>query len=54
MIPKEVRELFGLAPGDSLLLMADRARGIALVDPAAYADVMDQALGHRPDRAEDA
>lgn len=54
VIPKEVRELFGLAPGDSLLLMADRARGIALVDPAAYADVMDQALGHRPDRAEDA
>lgn len=45
VIPKEVREIFGLAPGDSLLLMADRNRGIALVDPAEYAEVMDKVLG---------
>ena len=45
VIPKEVRDLFGLAPGDSLLLMADRERGIALVDPSGYADVIDRALG---------
>ena len=30
VIPKEVREMFGLEPGDSLLLMADPRRGIAL------------------------
>lgn len=50
VIPKEVRDLFGLAPGDSLLLMADRERGIALVDPSAYADVIDRALGPGTDR----
>ena len=32
VIPKEVRDLFNLAPGDSLLLLADRDRGIALQD----------------------
>lgn len=53
VIPKEVRELFGLAPGDSLLLLADRARGIALVDPSEYADVMNRALGPRPHGSED-
>ena len=30
VIPKEVRAMFGLAPGDSLILLADRERGIAL------------------------
>lgn len=56
VIPKEVREIFGLEPGDSLLLLADREKGIALVDPAKYADVIDQGLsatgaptvGHEP------
>jgi len=31
VIPKGARELFGIQPGDSLLLMADKKRGIALV-----------------------
>ena len=31
VIPKEARELFGIQPGDQLLLMADKKRGIALV-----------------------
>lgn len=26
VIPKEVRDMFGLAPGDSLILLADRER----------------------------
>lgn len=30
VIPKEVRDMFGIAPGDLLLLMADSERGIAL------------------------
>ncbi len=45
VIPKEVRDMFGLKPGDALLLMADSDRGIALVDPAEYADVMNKVLG---------
>ena len=32
VIPKGARELFGIRPGDQLLLMADKKRGIALID----------------------
>ena len=32
VIPKGARELFGIQPGDQLLLMADVKRGIALID----------------------
>ena len=30
VIPKEARDLFSLEPGDSLVLMADKKKGIAL------------------------
>ena len=30
VIPKEVRAMFGLEPGDTLVLLADKKRGIAL------------------------
>ena len=30
VIPKEVRDMLGVGPGDSLLIMADRRRGVAL------------------------
>jgi len=31
VIPKPARDMFQIKPGDSLLLMADQKRGIALV-----------------------
>ncbi len=30
VIPKEARDLFGIRPGDSLLLLGDAVRGIAI------------------------
>lgn len=30
VIPKEAREMFGIKPGDTLILLADRERGIAI------------------------
>jgi len=30
VIPKEIRDMFGIEPGDSLVIMADRERGIAI------------------------
>ena len=33
VIPKEVREMFGIGPGDTLLLLADKTRGIAFPHP---------------------
>ncbi len=31
LIPKEARDIFGLKPGDKLLMLGDEAQGIALV-----------------------
>ena len=33
VIPKEVREMFDIGPGDTLLLLADKTRGIAFPRP---------------------
>ena len=38
VIPKEVREMFEIEPGDNLMLMADQERGIAIV---AFDGMMD-------------
>lgn len=39
VIPKEIRDMFGIAPGDYLLLMADSRRGIALHKQDAMEDI---------------
>ena len=39
VIPKEVREMFGIEPGDMLLLLADQERGIAIVDSKGLLDL---------------
>jgi len=36
VIPKEAREIFGIKPGDTLLLLGDEAQGIAIVNNDAY------------------
>lgn len=41
VIPKEVRDLFDINPGDTLLLLADVERGIALV---SYDDVIHKGM----------
>ena len=30
IIPKEIRDMFGFKPGDVVLIMADKARGVAI------------------------
>ena len=44
VIPKEVRELFEIEPGDNLLLMADKKKGIAIVAFDGMMDFMGEAL----------
>lgn len=41
VIPKGARALFGIEPGDTLLLLADKAQGIAIVPMDAYSQFMD-------------
>ncbi len=43
LIPKEARDVFGLKPGDKLLMLGDEERGIALIkvdEAAMFADMM--------------
>lgn len=36
VIPKEAREVFGIKPGDTLLLLGDEKKGIAIVKNDVY------------------
>ena len=45
VIPKEVRELFGIEPGDTLILLADEARGIAIPPREAFRECIEKMLG---------
>lgn len=59
VIPKEVREMFGLEPGDSMLLLADTKQGIALQKSSVMekiADIIFAGQGHElnaPESEED-
>ena len=39
VIPKQARELFGIKPGDTLLLLGDETRGIAIPPKDAFAEL---------------
>ena len=39
VIPKEARELFGIRPGDTLLVLGDETRGIVVTRPEVMRDV---------------
>ena len=45
VIPKEARELFSLQPGDEILVLGDRERGIAILPKEKQLDVMKQVFG---------
>lgn len=42
VIPKEARDVFGLKPGDSLLVLGDKSKGIALVKTKIFDDVVEE------------
>lgn len=42
VIPKEARDLFGLKPGDSLFVLGDTTKGIALVKTKIFDDVVEE------------
>jgi len=41
VIPKEVREMFDINPGDSLVLLADKKHGIAIERYSFFAKIAD-------------
>lgn len=44
VIPKQARELFEIRPGDTLLLLGDEERGIAIPPKGAFAELFDVAF----------
>jgi AbrB family looped-hinge helix DNA binding protein len=47
VIPKEARELFNIQPGDTLVLLADVERGIAIQRFDLFQEFSDQAFGKK-------
>ena len=45
VIPKEAREVFGIAPGDTLLLLGDVERGIAIPPKSFFHEMNTQVFG---------
>lgn len=41
VIPKGARDIFGIKPGDTLLLMADKKQGIAIVQNSVFVKFAD-------------
>ena len=45
VIPKEIRNMFNINPGDSIIVLADRERGIALLKADEIENLTDKVLG---------
>ncbi len=45
VIPKQARDIFGIKPGDTLLLLGDEQRGIAIPPKGAFAELFSMAYG---------
>ena len=45
VIPKEARELFGIQPGDTILLLADEKRGIAIPPKSTFDTLAERIFG---------
>lgn len=44
VIPKEARAMFNIKPGDSIVVLCDKERGIALMKSDVIESVVDQVL----------
>ena len=53
VIPKEARDMFGLQPGDTLVLMADKKKGIALQTVDKLNPLLQNAFAALPDEEDD-
>ncbi len=47
VIPKQARDIFEIKPGDTLLLLGDEQRGIAIPPKGAFAELFDIAYGEK-------
>lgn len=54
VIPKEAREMFGIVPGDTVVLLADRKKGIALQRVDKLSPMLRGAFDALPEEDEEA
>lgn len=47
VIPKQARDIFGIKPGDTLLLLGDEERGIAIPPKGAFAELFGIAFNEK-------
>lgn len=58
VIPKDVRDMFGIEPGDTLLLLADSQKGIAIERHSVFTKIADAIFNGKakeiyPDQSEE-
>ena len=53
VIPKQARELFSIKPGDTLLLLGDEERGIAIVKKEAFSELFQAVFSNQPEKHQD-
>ncbi|HCK88334.1 MAG TPA: AbrB family transcriptional regulator [Erysipelotrichaceae bacterium] len=44
VIPKQARDIFGIKPGDTLILLGDEKRGIAIPPKGTFAELFEAAF----------
>ena len=44
VIPKEAREMFGIKPGDTVLVLCDKEKGMAIVKSEVFEDTIDKMM----------
>lgn len=49
VIPKQARDIFDIKPGDTLLILGDEERGIAIPNKGAFAEVFSVAFDEGKD-----
>ena len=45
VIPKQARDLFGIQPGDTLVLLGDLEKGIAIPPKISFTELMTRVFG---------
>ena len=53
VIPKEARDMFGLQPGDTLVLLADKQKGLALQTAEQLNPMLKKVFAALPEEEED-
>ena len=51
VIPKEARDIFDIHPGDTLIVLADEKRGIAIPPKSTFAKLAEKIFGNKTDNS---